>query len=379
MSDEKDTEPIVSEGDKLRAFTFKSLSFSLFAIIFINILAPFNDNVTRMTLAVGNHFPVIGILILFAMAFFWNGIWERLWKPLVLNSKEMTVVMVTSFASCWVPTSGLYRYFLKFLIMPWYYAPNESLWKKYEVMSYLPEKLFPLGNELGQSLNDLEKLHGLPLTKEGGDAIVNTVYEHPMYNEVYQGFVNGDNAQQIGDMPWAEWMSVFSYWIPIIIVFGILISALSLMVHRQWAHHEQLSYPLATVAGKLLERDETNSRSVLFSDRLFWVGFSIVFIIYVFQYLGTAYSSSFPYFNFHTNFRSALYHVFDSLSLSGIHGIDRGSVYFTVIGCAFFTAPVISLSLGLCQIVQTFIGAQWYSFTGRAMNSWGSGSSTQMG
>jgi len=53
--------------------------------------------------------------------------------------------------------------------------------------------------------------------------------------------------------------------------------ALSLLVHRQWADHEQLSYPLAQISSSLLARSRGRRFPDLFHSKLFFWGFDFVF------------------------------------------------------------------------------------------------------
>jgi hypothetical protein len=82
-------------------------------------------------------------------------------------------------------------------------------------------------------------------------------------------------------IPWREWAVPLAFWIPFLIVAGVLAMALVRMVHHQWSQHELLTYPLAEAADNILERAPNSLFPRVFSDRLFRIGFLITFLLYV--------------------------------------------------------------------------------------------------
>ena len=60
----------------------------------------------------------------------------------------------------------------------------------------------------------------------------------------------------------SAWLPALLYWGPLVILMSVCVTALSLFVHRQWAHHEQLSYPLAQVGLRTSSKcQEKNGRT----------------------------------------------------------------------------------------------------------------------
>ena len=67
------------------------------------------------------------------------------------------------------------------------------------------------------------------------------------YNKVYGDFTTGlsqgGKSVAISQVPYGAWAPISLYWGVLALVFGICLMAMIWMLHRQWAHHEQLSYP----------------------------------------------------------------------------------------------------------------------------------------
>ena len=70
------------------------------------------------------------------------------------------------------------------------------------------------------------------------------------------GLAPGHENIGLTEVPFAAWLPNLAYWGPLIILMTLCVMALSLMVHRQWAHHEQLSYPLAQVATAFIHSEK---------------------------------------------------------------------------------------------------------------------------
>ena len=82
------------------------------------------------------------------------------------------------------------------------------------------------------------------------------------------------------DVPWYAWKRTLVFWLPLVLLLWIGLIALSVVVHRQWADHEQLPYPIATFASALLPSGG-GARGAVFRNKLFWIGLTAVFVIHM--------------------------------------------------------------------------------------------------
>ncbi len=260
----------------------------------------------------------------------------------VLSKKELAVSLSMTFAACWVPTSGLYRYFHRMLILPWHYLPNMPEWKDMHVLEYLPKKLFPLAANP----------------------------DNEMYNKVYSGFVRGmaegTKTLGLGDLPLDAWAGpVLKWWAPMLILFAVCVTALALLVHRQWAHYEQLRYPLAQAASALFKKTgEKQKVADIFSRKLFWWGFTPVLGLYMIHYMAQWFPEYFPSIDMSWNMRG-LYTVFPILSHIGWFYIPGGKFFFSIFAITYFISSEIGLTMGLSQFLIAFAAAQYYMATGQ--------------
>lgn len=325
-----------------KAFTFKSLLGGILGALFISSFAGFNDNVLEQTLLVGNHFPVGGYFYFFCLAFVWNFFLGGMFPKIAFNPKELVVCLGMTLVACWVPTSGLFRYFHRQLILPWFYENNMPVWQKTGVLDYLPKKIFPNEAEVDDSV----------------------------YLGFVQGVAKGNETVPFVDLPLAEWLPALAYWGPLFIFFAVATIALSLVINRQWAHHEQLSYPLAFVANSLIKRTGEKPYADIFRNKLFWLGVLPVLGIYMINYLSVWFGSYIPRIPMDWSILG-FYNHFPSLLQAGAGGIGitNGSFYFIVIGATYFISSSIGLSMGLSQILLAGLFVQFYLITGERVSA----------
>ncbi|MBI3986640.1 MAG: hypothetical protein HY343_06960 [Lentisphaerae bacterium] len=84
----------------------------------------------------------------------------------------------------------------------------------------------------------------------------------------------------IGDVPWSHWLGPLARWAVIIGLTYIVLMALNLLLIRQWAHNEKLTYPLAELPKVLLGGPDSDSGiSPIFKASWFWIGFSVAAMV----------------------------------------------------------------------------------------------------
>ena len=320
-----------------KAITARAVVVGLTGAGLLSAVAVLNDNYLRQTLAVGNHLPAIAFVFLLIVAFGWNALAARRWPGAALRTGEMAVVLAMFFAACFPPTSGLFRFFLRQLILPFYYLRDKPDWQTYGVLDYLPGKLFPLGGRMDQ--------------------------------DVYMGFVHGmahgRHTVPLADLPLRAWWPPLLYWAPLIALMSACGIGLSLLVHRQWAHHEQLSYPLATVATAFVRRTEGRRLPDVFRARLFWLGAAFVLGIYVFKYLAAWFPGTVPDIGTQWNIIGALSTKFPVLRQVPVYGWGSQTLFYSILGITYFLSSEIGLTMGLNNLILTFAAAQMYVSTGR--------------
>jgi len=169
------------------------------------------------------------------------------------------------------------------------------------------------------------------------------------------GFVNGlavgDEAIEFGEVPWHAWRRTLLFWVPLIFAMSVAVIGLSLVLHRQWADHENLPYPTVEFARSLLPEEGRLLASV-FRNRFFWIAAGLVFAVHMNNYACMWWPDTLVRIRTRFSFWPLLelFPVFKR-SHVGVWQLFNPTVYFTVIGFAYFLAADASLSLGIAPYV----------------------------
>jgi hypothetical protein len=188
------------------------------------------------------------------------------------------------------------------------------------------------------------------------------------YERVYGGFTQGlavgDRKVPFAELPWNAWLPTLAYWGPLVLLFMVCIVALSLIVHRQWSKHEQLSYPLATVMTSLVERPEGSLLPGILSNKMFWWGFFPILAYHACNYSATWFPAYVPRIDLTWGFTAELRAWFPVLNNVSDPWVTWGRISFLLVALSFFISSEMSLSMGLSSIVLLLVGVQTYQWTG---------------
>lgn len=416
-------------ADSTKAFTIRSIVFGLLGILFICGLAGIHDGMISESPMIGNHLPVGAYLFFVLLALCWSflfspmpglvltgrrrflvlstiggfylfwavfmliryagammqqgieayplgpggiyafvgfiiavGIWNvicRINVPfLVLNPRELAVVLCMTLVSCFPPTSGLFRIFHKQLILPWHYLRSGAFtdWVKYDVLGYIPESLWPR-----------------PAPQVGTEGV--PVLDATVYESFLTGMSRGNVTVGLSELPFEGWLPALMYWGPLILLCSICVMALSMVVHRQWVHHEQLSYPLAQVAGAFLKRERGKGIPDLFLTRLFWWGFLPIFLFLLIDYVHLWLPNRTP--GLSEILPSArgfwLWNLAQKFPVLRVAPnwmtLGQQTLFFSIIGLSYFVAAEISLTVGVTHLLYCWFAIMFFSVTGGALAS----------
>ncbi|MHC4885026.1 MAG: DUF6785 family protein [Planctomycetota bacterium] len=315
-----------------RAFTFKSILAGLCCSLLIVIFAEHNKLLGQPPL-VGTYLPLFGMLLICALSFAWNALAGRISKSLTLSHRELVVVLGMIFITAWIPGPNLMRSLVPQMALPQYKGVTSPTWKDADILSHLPKALLPQGPEGGvDDTIHIGLLQGLG--KEAG----------------------------ISDMPFQAWIGPGLTWGAIIALLVGAIVSLTLIVHRQWAHHEQLRYPLASVADALLAQSPKKGYSALFANPLFWFGFVPVFFILSLNGLGKWFPDTLP--KVALEYGIGWGELFPIINTSGHFCVGWINITFIIIGIAYFIPSDVGFSMGVSTFVTALLAAQFYLVTG---------------
>jgi len=189
------------------------------------------------------------------------------------------------------------------------------------------------------------------------------------YEQVYPGMVQGlpvgDQAVPLAQVPLASWVPALLRWLPLVLLLVVGTTMLQLIVHRQWAHHEQLAFPLAHIAHTTIAIRPGSFISDIFRERLFWFAAIPVITIHLLNYTAAWWPGWFPQVPLRWSNLETLYHLVPSISQSGgISSLRFGAIYFAVIGLAYFISTEVSFSMGVAGLAVVLFNVQWYAATG---------------
>jgi len=352
-------EPAKRETWQSVGITAKSVLFGLAGVTFIGIYSNTNDRVLKLSPLIGNHMPIGAFTIVLLLATIYNPIAGRLSRRLALETRELAVILGMMLMCSWLPGSGFYRYFHYSMIMPWTQESSHPEWQKHGTLSYLPDRLFPLRHDPG---TDPSK------HRDGSDEqrIAQQEYER-VYGSFVRGIPEGDKHLPFAEAPFREWLPIMKYWAPLALFMTLCLGGLSWLVHRQWSHHEQLSYPIASVSSALIEKTGKHLTSDIFYSKLFWGGFAPVFGVHLINYLNQWFPAQVPKIPLTWQAYGELKDLFPVLGNSGYWQLASGKISFLIIGISYFIASEISLSMGLTTVALVFVGAEYFTFTGTAV------------
>ncbi len=314
--------------------TRRAIGLGLIGVGLICGFSYFNDAVMRQTFLVGNNMPiaVYGGLILFVLLV--NSLLARLGRRWDFSGSELALAMGITLAACCIPGSGLMRYFTTSLILPHHYARLDPGWQEQKVLELVPARM----------LADISREEATTL------------------NGFIQGLGVGQKRIGLSQIPWFAWTRTLAFWVPLLLSVWVALTGLSLVVHRQWARHEQLPYPIAQFASALLPQTAGAAMGRVLHSRPFWIGAAFVLAIHLNNYACQWFPAVMVKVPLSFNFLplSKLVPVFERLwpdQLGWVAVLYNPKFFFTVIAFAYFLATDVSVSLFLGPWIYSYIAA----------------------
>ena len=216
-----------------------------------------NDSVLRLTMLVGNHFPisVFGLLILLVIAL--NPLLSLIRRSWRFQPGELAVIVTFMLVACSIPGSGLLRTYTPMMAMPISHEQIKPGWQRSHVLDRLPPDTLVPRIENAESPGRL-------------------VPDPDVMGPLATGYANSTEPLPIQEMfsrrvPWAKWSGPLLMWTPLVLLMSLGVICLSLVVHPQWSQREHLRYPIADFATTLM-RDDPAAKNSFLRNRLFWLG-----------------------------------------------------------------------------------------------------------
>jgi len=272
----------------------------------------------------GQLLPVI-VLVLMALiaAVGWlMGLLKRSWR---FSFQELTVMTLMLLTACSICGRGFMEMFPGTLATPAHWNQHKVGWQESQLLDKLPDCLLPAEGEYD------------PIVTQGFTGVI----EHE------------GKWLPLSKVPYEAWATPSAVWLTLVALIGISMLCMCLVVHRQWADHERLRYPIATVAATLLQPSRMNPP--LYKSKLFWLATISVLLIHTVNGLHAWFPESIR-IELTMRFFSLAQIYPDIWKQPAAWMWLRPTLYFTVIGMAYFIASDVSLSIGLTMTVRLAIG-----------------------
>jgi hypothetical protein len=252
-----------------------------------------------------------------AMVLLVNPLLARLRSAWVLQRGELAVIVALTLAACFVPGRGLMHCMPTSIMLPHHYARTAPGWRSENVLDYAPREM----------LADVSE------------------DEDRALNGYVRGLAQGDSHIGLADVPWQAWRRTLAFWVPLILSITVGSMGLALVVHRQWAHHEQLPYPISTFAQAIFpEPGRVVAR--IFTNRLFLVGLLFVLFIHMNNYAFQWWPEVLVYIPRQLNF-GPVANLMPLVVRAGGWPLFTPLFVFSVIGLSYFLASDVAFSLGM--------------------------------
>ena len=220
--------------------TARSVIIGLLLACALCAITPYNDYVIVNTYIAGNHFPVGAVAVLLLLGLL-NVIALKRRGRALLRTREVAVIYIIIMVTSGIPSSGLLRYLITVLCVPYYYASAGNRW---EVLFWD---------------------HIPTWTWVSDDFAVKAFWE---------GLPDGMGV------PWHAWALPLSRWSLFVGAVWLMMVCLAALVRKQWADRERLAFPLVQFPVEVLRSDGRGESVPFFSNRLVWVGTGAVFLLH---------------------------------------------------------------------------------------------------
>ncbi len=298
--------------------TIRSIVIGLLMSAFLGAVIHFNDQVIRQTYLIGCSVPiaVLGVIVvLFCLV---NPLLRRIRTTWALRSRELAVVAMLMLAACSLLSGGLLETFPSAIMLPNHYARTEVTWRAENITDDVPDYFLVDGEyDDGRALDHY--LRGAP--REGRHI-------------------------SISDVPWRAWLPALSFWLPTVLVFVFGLIGLSIVVHRQWSRHEHLPYPIPRCINHLIDEDD-EGRSTILRNKIFWIGFTLVCLFHLNNYLTSYFPDYMIRFPNRFNFVPLAASLVPLIHKGGGNGLFIIRLSFALTGLAFLLPRDVSFSLGI--------------------------------
>ncbi|NOZ20803.1 MAG: hypothetical protein GXP25_06910 [Planctomycetes bacterium] len=209
----------------------------------INLWEPYSYYIVHSSWMRFGYLSVATMLPFVLLAFPVNIFLRWLRPAWAFEPYELVVIFSMAMIAAIFPTLGIIGFLLSFTISPAYFASPENQWNEL-LVKHLPQWLCP---------------------SDQGNAVT--------------WFYEGLPVDQT--IPWGAWVRPLTWWA--LLIFAIFVTCFCTMVilRKQWAENERLSYPLVQIPLALIEGSASRGRILppFARSGAFWFGAAVPFFM----------------------------------------------------------------------------------------------------
>ncbi|MDB5327861.1 MAG: hypothetical protein JWM57_3430 [Phycisphaerales bacterium] len=294
-----------------RYITWRSIGLGLLLALGIAVLTPYNDYVINNSFLVGSYFPPIVTLAMFAVVLLVNGPLYKFAPRFALAPGELAVALAMGLIACSIPSQGLFRQLIPLPVAPFYFTDKADYHELFKAMK-LPNWLWAVSNP-------------------------DTGSRDRAFTAFYARLLPGEK------LPWGAWVRPLLGWGSFAAMFFTAMFSLACILRFQWTVNERLAFPIAQLQSMLIAPPRKGRAfNDLFSSRPFWIGLVLVFVVQSSSVLNLYFPSTIPAIPYSYDLKKVLA---DQPWTDLSDALKANTIYFTLLGLAFFTPTKVSFSL----------------------------------
>lgn len=283
---------------------YRAILVGAFLAALINVWETFSYYIVHSSWMRFGYVPVAVMLPFVLLALPVNVLLRRVKASWALEPWELVIVFCMAMIAAIFPTLGILGFLISFTASLTYFASPENQWEEC-FGRHVPSWIVP---------------------RDDGNAI----------RWLFEGLPVGES------IPWDAWVVPLFWWSLLIGAVFVTCFCTMVILRRQWAEHERINYPLATLPLMLADAPpEGRLLPNVARNWLFWAGFAVPFFIISWNMV-SYFCPGFPVIPIGKWHRLRLARWMPSLLLK---------VNFFVMAFAFFTPLDVLLGVWVCQVL----------------------------
>ena len=224
-----------------RGITLRALAAGVLVAALLGVGTPYENLIISGSPLSFDYSTPAAVFLFFLFLLFINPLLGLLRRG-GFNQAELATVYIMGAVACTVPTLGLVCKLVPHISSGAYYATPENDWAE-RVLPFIRPWLL--------------------------------VDDEQAVKWFYEGLPRGEQ------IPWAAWLAPLLAWSPMLVAFFAAMTAMMVLVRRQWVEYERLTFPLVQVPIAMIGDDEKRpGMGVFFRSKVVWIGLLIPVLLY---------------------------------------------------------------------------------------------------